>query len=76
MAPAPPFPALVLGYFLNGLGLSFQVRILRYKSIEISSLIGSRMHKPMATLHPLSITPRPKWASFMRYMDWEHLPHR
>jgi hypothetical protein len=25
MAPAPPFPVLVLGYFLNGFGLSFQV---------------------------------------------------
>jgi fucose permease len=25
MAPAPPFPAFVLGYFINGVGVAFQV---------------------------------------------------
>ena len=25
MAPAPPFPVLVIGYFFNGFGLSLQV---------------------------------------------------
>jgi hypothetical protein len=28
MAAAPPFPAFVLGFFLNGFGLSFQVRCI------------------------------------------------
>jgi hypothetical protein len=37
MAPAPPFPVLVLGYFLNGFGLSFQVSHMTVlKSISTS----------------------------------------
>jgi hypothetical protein len=37
MAPAPPFPVLVLGYFLNGFGLSFQVSHMNtLKSINTS----------------------------------------
>jgi hypothetical protein len=29
MAPAPPFPVLVIGYVINGFGLALQVRFFR-----------------------------------------------
>lgn len=68
-APAPPFPALVLGYAINGFGAALQVcnfEIHQFSRTIIDWLL--RMRERMVMLQVSKKILQQRWASCMQYM--------
>ena len=64
-ASAPPFPAFVLGYCINGFGMSLQVH---YPSSVLSEWLTSpRTQARMGTSAAGNSPPKPRWASCTQY---------
>jgi len=64
---ALPFPAFVLGYAINGIGMALQVGFASVMDSAAQMNVSSnRMRKRMDLLQVSRITPRRKWESFTR----------